>query len=323
MGGDAAPQVTVAGAVTAAREWGVDVVLVGQREALQAELDRSGADLPIIDAPDVIGMDEDPVAAVRSKAGASVRVACQLVADGEAGAAVSAGSTGATLTAALLTLGRVKGVRRPVVAAVIPVNGGRNVVLADAGGSMDVHPEALPGYATMASAYAEALGVDAPRVGLLNVGEEPGKGNELAKAAFDLLSSDAAFFGNVEPPAIFSGAVDVVVTDGFTGNIFLKTIEATASMSTESHDSAALLLGIAGEVLVAHGAAGADDVAAALRRAAQVAAAGLAEQVGHRLREGALKEPKEVGHKNSPQIAEGGREQEQGAVVATDDIGRA
>jgi len=283
MGGDAAPEATVAGAVLASQRWGVDVVLVGRREALKEQLARAGAELPIVDAPDVVEMDDDPVAAVRGKAGASVRVACQLVADGEAGAVVSAGSTGATLTAALLTLGRVKGVRRPVVAAVLPIGDQRSVVLADAGGSMDVHPEALPGYATMASAYAEAIGVDKPRVGLLNVGEEPGKGNELAKQAFDLLARDDSFVGNVEPPAVFAGVADVVVTDGFTGNIFLKTIEATASMADHEHDSAALLLGIAGEVLVAHGAASADDVAAALRRGAQVAAAGLAEQVGRRL----------------------------------------
>ena len=283
MGGDGAPAATVAGAVAAASQWNIDVVLVGRRDVLADELRTLGADLPIVDAGDVIEMDEDPVAAVRAKAQASIRVACQLVADGDAGAVVSAGSTGATLTAALLTLGRIKGVRRPVVAAVIPLSDGRNVVLADAGGSMDVHAESLVNYAAMASAYAEVLDVDKPRVGLLNVGEEPGKGNALAKASFELLATQPGFFGNVEPGAVFAGNADVVVTDGFTGNIFLKTVEATASLSHAETDAAALLLGIAGEVLVAHGAASAEDIAGALRRGAQVATAGLAEQVGRRL----------------------------------------
>lgn len=283
MGGDAAPGVTVQGAVLAAQRWGVDTVLVGRHDAVAEALAAAGGDLPIVDAPDVVEMDEDPVAAIRGKTGASVRVAAQLVADGEAGAVVSAGSTGATLTAALLTLGRLPGVRRPVVAAVLPVSGGRDVVLADAGGSMDVHADAFLGYATMASAYATVLGTEQPRVGLLNVGEEPGKGNALAKEAYHLLSGTDSFVGNVEPPAVFSGAADVVVTDGFTGNIFLKTVETMVSVSDDEHDAAAILLGIKGEVLVAHGAADADAVARALRRAAQVAAAGLAEQVGQRL----------------------------------------
>ena len=282
MGGDAAPAATVAGAVQASQQWGVEVVLVGRRDVLEQQLEQVGGDLPIVDAADVVEMDEDAVAAIRAKPQASVRVACQLVADGEAGAVVSAGSTGATLTAALLTMGRLPGVRRPVVAAVIPV-GGREVVLADAGGSMDVHAEAFAGYAAMASAYASVLGAAEPRIGLLNVGEEPGKGNALAKEAFEVLSAVPGFAGNVEPPAVFAGSVDVVVTDGFTGNIFLKTVETMVASSDAEHDAAALLLGIRGEVLVAHGAAGADDIALALRRGAQVGAAGLAEQVGRRL----------------------------------------
>lgn len=283
MGGDAAPAATVAGALRASAEYGVDVVLVGRTDELSEQLRALDGDLPIVDAADAIGMDEDPVAAVRAKPSASVRVACQLVADGEAGAVVSAGSTGATLTSALLTLGRLPGVRRPVVAAVIPAAGGRQVVLADAGGSMDVHADAFRGYAAMGSAYAEALGVTTPTVALLNVGTEAGKGSALAKGAFEELSSLQGFVGNIEPEGVVAGTADVVVTDGFTGNIFLKTVEALAALSDGEHDSAAILLGINGEVLIAHGAATADDVALALRRGAQVAAAGLAEQVGRRL----------------------------------------
>ena len=283
MGGDAAPEATVQGAVLAAQRWDIDTVLVGRRDEVAKALEAAGADLPIVDAPDVVEMDEDAVSAIRGKAGASVRVACQLVADGEAGAVVSAGSTGATLTAALLTLGRLPGVRRPVVAAVLPLSDGRDVVLADAGGSMDVHADAFLGYAAMASAYATVLGIDQPRIGLLNVGAEPGKGNALAKEAFELLADVEGFVGNVEPPAVFAGEADVVVTDGFTGNIFLKTVETMVSISDDEHDPAAILLGIGGEVLVAHGAADAEDVARVLRRAAQVAEAGLAQQVGRRL----------------------------------------
>lgn len=283
MGGDDAPAATVAGAAMAARD-GIDVVLVGRGEDLAPHVRDAGAEgLTIVEAPDVIGMDEDPVAAVRAKKGASVRVACQMVADGEAGAVVSAGATGATLTAALLTMGRLPGVRRPVVAAVLPLPGGGQAVLADAGGSMDVHPEALVGYAAMAGAYAQVLGAAEPRIGLLNVGEEPGKGNALAKAAFDLLSELDTFVGNVEPPAVFGGAADVVVTDGFTGNVFLKTVETLAALSDTERDAAAVLLGINGEVLVAHGAAAAVDVAKAVRRAAAIAEAGLAQEVGLRL----------------------------------------
>ena len=286
MGGDGAPAVTVRGAL-AARDAGVDVVLVGDADTLHQALAEQGAAerLAVRHAPDVVTMDDDPIAALRRKTGSSIRIACQLVADGEAGAVVSAGSTGATLAAALLTIGRSPGIRRPVVAAVLPVAGGRQTVLADAGGSMDVHAEALVGYAAMAAAYAVVLGVDDPRVGLLNVGKEPGKGNELAKAGFALLEQVPGFAGNVEPPAVLAGAVDVVVTDGFTGNIFLKTVEAALDPGADT-DTTAILLGVAGEVLVAHGAATADDVQRALQRAAQVAQAGLATRVAERMNTG-------------------------------------
>ena len=284
MGGDHAPAVTVEGALRAAGE-GTQVLLVGDEALLRRRLEQAGAPagITIVDASDAVGMGEDAVLAVRTRTRSSIRVACQLVADGEAGAVVSAGSTGATLAAALLTIGRMEGVRRPVVAAVLPVGPRKGVVLADAGGSVDVAPKALVGYAFMAAAYANVLGVAEPRIGLLNVGEEPGKGNELAKAAFALLTQVPGFAGNVEPPAVLAGDVDVVVTDGFTGNVFLKTVESLGLPARHGggapRDAAALLLGINGEVLVAHGAADADDVFHAVQRGAQVAAAGLAEQV--------------------------------------------
>jgi glycerol-3-phosphate acyltransferase PlsX len=143
---------------------------------------------------------------------------------------------------------------------------------------MDIQPEAVPGYARMGMAYAEVRGTEQPRVGLLNVGEEPGKGNLLAKESFAALSELPDFAGNVEPAAVLRGDVDVVVTDGFTGNIFLKTLEAMASSSRGA--GAALLLGVAGDVLVAHGAARGPEVAIAVRTAADVARARLSQRLG-------------------------------------------
>jgi glycerol-3-phosphate acyltransferase PlsX len=285
MGGDHAPAAIVAGAVLAAQEHGVAVTLVGRRDAVEAHLaDVGGTDaVDVVDAPDVVEMDEDPVAAMRAKPLCSVRVACQLIADGAAGAVVSAGSTGATLTAALLTLGRLPGIRRPVVAAVLPLQGGKRVVLLDAGGTADAQAEAFRGYLLMGAAYAQVLGVAQPSVGLLNIGAEPGKGNAVAKEAHALLDGTTGFIGNVEPADVLAGIVDVVVTDGFTGNVFLKTIEALAPVDEANADAAALVLGVGGEVFVAHGSAGAEQIARAVATAAKVGKAGLAAMVGQRL----------------------------------------
>ena len=286
MGGDHAPAATVGGAVQA-HAAGVEVVLVGQPARLSALLDQVGAreEIAVVAATEVVGMDEEPALALRTKRDASIRVAAQLVASGEADALVSAGSTGATLAAALLVLGRVPGVRRPVLGAVIPTRRGGRVVLVDAGGSAEAQPEALVGYAEIGLAYAGVLGACAPRVGLLNVGCEPRKGNALAKAAHELLQPFPGFTGNVEPDGVLDGSVDVVVTDGFTGNIFLKAVEAA---SGGYGDNAAVVLGVAGEVLVTHGAATAHVVAEAVRMAAEAAAAGLSGKVAARLqRQGA------------------------------------
>ena len=292
MGGDFAPSEVVAGALRAAAE-GIAVLLVGDPQAISdscAALGHTG--LPdgaeVVPAVGAVAMDEDPAIALRGKPQASVRVGVELVASGRAAAFVSAGSTGATLAAALLGLGRLPGVRRPVVAAVLPF-GRSGVVLVDAGGSPDAQPEALVAYSRMGACYASALGVPVPRVGLLNVGAEAGKGNALAKTAHDLLRdrSDAGmtFVGNVEPQAVHDGVIDVVVTDGFTGNVFLKTVEAFGDRGGSLRDpaGAAVLLGVPGEVLVAHGAARADDVAAAVRTAARVASAGLSRAIAERL----------------------------------------
>ncbi len=272
MGGDDAPGVPIAAARAVAGE--VDVLLVGDPAAL------AGTGLDVVAADQVIDMGEDPALGVRAKPGASIAVAIDLLARGLVGAVVSAGSTGATLAAALLGLGRVPGVSRPGVAPVLPV--GHGVVLVDAGASPDVQPEALVAHARLGGAYAAARGRVSPSVGLLNVGAEPGKGNSLARAAHALLSALPGFAGNVEPAAVLAGAVDVVVTDGFTGNVFLKTVEAMAAGGAtgpggvaggvaggrgEVHGGA-LLLGVDGVVVVAHGAAGEAELAAAIATAA-------------------------------------------------------
>ena len=289
MGGDDAPSVCLAGALLAA-DAGVDVVLVGRAAELRQglEVGHASAGLPVVDAGDVVSMGEGPAVALHRKRDASIRVAMRLLADGKVSAVVSAGSTGATLAAALLTIGRLPGVRRPVVAVAVPTATGRPAVLADAGGSPDVAPEALVDHARMAAAYAEVIGEPlhgAPRVGLLNVGAEPGKGNALARAAHRRLAGTAGFVGNVEPAAVLAGAVDAVVTDGFTGNIFLKAMEAAALASGRQAGSpaAGVLLGVTGEVLVAHGDAAPGDIAAALSTAARVARAQLSVRVGARL----------------------------------------
>lgn len=284
MGGDHAPAATVAAAVEACRRCAADVTLVGEARLLHATLERLGArgQVAVVAAPDVVGMGEDPALAVRAKPDASVRVAARLVADGQADAMVSAGSTGATLAASLLTIGRTPGIRRPAIAAVLPVRGGDGaVVLVDAGGSADPQPEDFLEYARMGLAYARVRGVDAPRFGLLNVGGEPRKGNVLARSGSDLLGALPTFAGNVEPGAVLDGAVDVVVTDGFTGNIFLKTLEAVHHRGhpPARPDAAAVLLGVRGEVLVTHGAADEDDIAEAIAAAACMADAGLSTRI--------------------------------------------
>lgn len=291
MGGDHAPDAVIAGALRAIDEHGVRVVLVGRPEAIEASLRARGraGEIDVAPAAEVIGMDEEPALALRAKPDASVRVAAALVADGRAQAMVSAGSTGATMAAGLFALGRAEGVRRPAVGALLPF-GDPGTVLVDAGASADVTAEQLLGHARMGMAYAQALGVASPQVALLNIGAEPGKGNALAREAQDVLRAalGASFVGNAEPDAVVRGAADVVVTDGFTGNVFLKTIEALAGLDGgAAHSGAAVLLGVKGNVLVAHGAADAADIVAALRTAERVAADGLAERVAAAMAEGA------------------------------------
>jgi phosphate acyltransferase len=279
MGGDHAPAAIVAGALRAHRAGVARVLLVGDTDRIRDAL--AGDEGPeIVHAPETVDMGEEPALALRRKRGSSIRVAAELLAEGRADALVSAGSTGATVAAAMLVVGR-RGVRRPAVAAWVPLDEGAPraaFVLVDAGANIDVQAEALVSYARMGRAYAQAQGVSDPTVALLNVGAEPGKGNELARAAFELLGDVEGFVGNLEPPDVLAGAADVVVTDGFTGNVFLKTLEA--GLDSRQSPGAAIVLGVAGEVLVAHGAAAAEEIEAAVRTAATVAHAGLSDRIG-------------------------------------------
>ena len=230
MGGDFAPAEAVAGAVDASRR-DVEVVLVGETEALERELANHDARLEIVEAPEVIGMGDDPTKALREKPGASVVVAARLVAEGSASGFVSAGSTGASLAAAVIVIGRTKGVSRPAIASIIPTPGSPTL-LVDAGANPDVKPVHLVQFAVMGSvATSVLLGTDAPRVGLLSNGEEKGKGRDLEKATYGLLESTSInFIGNVEGRDVATDKVDVIVTDGFTGNVLVKTMEGTAEV---------------------------------------------------------------------------------------------
>lgn len=233
MGGDHAPGETVAGALEAARR-GVDVVLVGAADLLTTELAKHGESLPVVDAPEVIGMDEDPTRALREKPRASIPVCARLVASGDAAGFVSAGSTGAAMAAAAIIIGRIPGVSRPAIATVFPTPGTPTLVL-DSGANPEVKAEQLAQFAIMGSVAARVLlGADPARVGLLSIGEEKGKGRDLERAAYELISAaPVEFVGNVEGRDVATDKVDVIVTDGFTGNVFLKATEGTAVLMNE------------------------------------------------------------------------------------------
>jgi glycerol-3-phosphate acyltransferase PlsX len=230
MGGDHAPEETVAGAVEAAGK-GVEVVLVGGEEAISAELAKHQASIPVVDAPDVIGMGDDPARALREKPDASITVCAKLVASGRADGFVSAGSTGASMAAAAIIIGRIDGVARPAIATIFPTPGTPTLVL-DSGANPEVRADQLAQFAVMGSVAAQVLlGAEPPRVGLLSIGEEKGKGRDLERAAYELISREPVeFVGNIEGRDIATDKVDVIVTDGFTGNVFLKTTEGTASL---------------------------------------------------------------------------------------------
>jgi phosphate acyltransferase len=319
MGGDNAPREIVRGALLGAARFAVPIVLVGRRADIERELGAALADgelvkaagatasslaearsrLSIVEAAEVVGMDEHPAAAVRAKKDASVVVACELVASGRARGAVSAGNSGAVLAAALFHVKRLPGVARPAIGTTLPRSDGGSTFLVDVGANADCKAEWLAQFGVMGSVYARAMmGVASPRVGLLSNGEEPGKGSALVQAASPLLAAaPIRFVGNVEGKDLFHDVCDVAVTDGFTGNIALKTAEGIgeflfAAISTEArkslqgkvggallkpklrpirdradyrHTGGALLLGVDGEVVIAHGRSDAAAIVSALR----------------------------------------------------------
>jgi len=322
MGGDHAPTEIVAGAVAAARD-GIPVLLTGRPGLLRPLLAEHGAlaDIPIVPSDDSIEMDEGALASWR-RPRSSVAVACQLVRRGQADAVVSAGSTGGVVSTARLRLRPLSGILRPALAVVLPTRPGPTLLL-DAGAIADPKPEMLVQFAHLGVAYAQAAyGIPEPRVGLLTIGAEPGKGNKLARRAYELLDPDSqhggppiSFVGNVEGGDLLAGKVDVIVTDGFTGNVALKTLEGTADfvarqlrealsasraarigallqrrglhelaerMDAETYGGAALL-GLEGTVVIAHGASTARGIAAACKLAADLAHGQITEKITERL----------------------------------------
>ncbi len=232
MGGDFAPAHPVAGAVLAAREYAARLILVGRAAEIEAELARhraGGLSIEIVNATEVVGMDESPVAAFRRKKDSSIRVSAALVRDGRAQGVVSAGNTGAVMTTVKMICGVLEGVERPALCAVVPNLRGPSVWL-DVGANIDCRPEHLVQFAVMGHLYArEVLGVPQPRVGLMSIGEEDTKGNEVTREAFRVLKETPLnFIGNVEGRDIFNGEADVIVCDGFIGNVSLKAVESAA-----------------------------------------------------------------------------------------------
>lgn len=262
MGGDYAPGEVVLGAVQAARAYGVGVALVGLRDAIQPELERlagpaAGLDLEVIHTDEVIGMDEHPAEAIRAKRRNSITLCHELVRDGAAMAAVSAGNSGAVMAAALFTLRRAKGVDRPAFAGIFPAAGGGRTIVLDIGANTDCKPQWLVQFALMGAIYATRVaGIAQPRVGLLANGEEATKGDHLTQEAHQLLaqippSAGLNFIGNVEGRDINAGTVDVVVCDGFVGNVVLKVSEGLGKLIQEvlKREMTADPLSIAGALL--------------------------------------------------------------------------
>ena len=316
MGSDQYPTPDVAGAVQAAREWGDEIILVGREEMIRGELekhDTAGLPLEIVHAPEVIEMEDEPAWAARKKKNSSMHIGMGLVRDGEAEAYVTAGNTGGVLAVATLhTLRRIRGVKRPALATIMPMSAGHFITL-DMGANADCRPEYLLQFALMGVIYARAvLDRAEPRVALLSNGEEPGKGNALIKEATKLLQeSDLNFIGNVEPKEAIACEADVVVHDGFTGNIFIKSIEATAKMLTDLireeikaapltalggllskpafkrvgkcvdpfEVGGASLLGVKGVVIVAHGRSNARAMKNAIRQARKAISGGVVEAI--------------------------------------------
>ena len=313
MGGDKAPDEIVEGAKQAVEALGVPVILVGDPD----RLGETGG-LEVLPASEVVGMADDPATGVRRKKDSSIVRAAEAVRDGKASAMVSAGNTGAAMAAALLRMGRLSGVPRPAIATPIPVPGSTPTVLLDAGANADCEPGWLLQFAQMGSTFASArYGIESPRVALLSIGEEKSKGNILVKEAHALLAeSGLHFIGNVEGRDLMTDAADVVVTDGFTGNVALKSLEgalrflvgaviaaigtsdetrqagdvllpALAPVADEIDPDAtggAMLLGVKGVCIISHGSSSARAVVNAVRVAAEMVEGGLVARLSDAVR---------------------------------------
>ncbi|MFZ4856420.1 MAG: phosphate acyltransferase PlsX [Desulfuromonadaceae bacterium] len=321
MGGDNAPVVEVTGAVEACREFGLPVTLVGDKGRLEAELARhsvSGLDIDIFHASEVVGMHDSASDAVRKKRDSSVRRAFELVKDGKACAAVSAGNSGATMASGMFVLKRIAGIERPAIAQLFPTLKGQTLVL-DIGGNVDCKPLHLVQFAIMGEVYARyAMGIASPKVGLLSNGEEDSKGNELTRETNAFLRKTSLnYCGYIEGRDIFAGAVDVVVCDGFVGNIVLKLSEGLADAAGKmlkreivkswiskigylfvrgafdrfkkivdyAEYGGAPLLGINGVGMICHGGSNVKAIKNAIKFAHEYAKNGVSEHVSEKLSE--------------------------------------
>ena len=319
MGGDNAPAATVQGALIAARDPSLAVLLVGRRDELRSLLPTVPPNIRFVDAADAVTMDESAAASVRGKPNSSIMVGLDCVKRGEADAFVSFGNTGAVVAASLRQLGRINGVDRPALSALFRNARGSRTLLLDIGVNVDCRPEYYVQFATMGRAYFErVLHHGNPSVGLLNVGEEQAKGGHTTQRAYDLLSElEPNFIGNVEGKEMVGGAADIVVTDGFTGNVTIKVTEAIVAMITgELRQSlvsrphyklgawiargafrslktrlnyqnvgGAPLFGVDGPVLIGHGRADAEAVVSGIRAASNLAESGLVDAIRDAFRE--------------------------------------
>ncbi len=313
VGGDNAPAEVLAGVAAAlSKDSGLRVILAGPAEVVEPFAAENGDRVQAVACAETIEMNEHAATAVRSKKDSSIVVGARLVRDGKADAFFSAGNTGAAMAAATLVMGRIEGVKRPAIATVVPT-AGPPCVLLDVGANADCKPENLLQFAQMGAAYATVvLGVVGPRVALLNIGEEPSKGSQLAQAAHALMAERIPhFIGNVEGRDVLAGVSDVIVTDGFTGNVALKLLEGTSKIllgqvkdaitSTPLNTAAsavlkpalnrlrsrldpdtyggAPLLGVAGVCIIGHGSSKAAAVSSAILVAAQAGRGGLTQQI--------------------------------------------
>jgi phosphate acyltransferase len=315
MGGDHAPQVNVDGAIAAARELGISTLLVGRAKELAPLLKDSGyvgKEIEIVDASEVVGMNEPATSPIRRKRNSSIRVAANCVRDGRAEGLVSAGHTGAAMVSAKMVIGTIEGVDRPALAAILPNLSGHCLLL-DVGANPDAKTQHFKEFAVMGSIYAQLVfGKPAPSIGLMSIGEEDSKGTDRTKEAFKSLKETGLnFIGNVEGRDVFNGSVDVIVTDGFTGNVILKVSEALAEMVEKllreeikktlqasvgfllsrsafrsfksrldySEYGGAPLLGAKGCVIICHGRSSAKAVKNAIRVAAEFSRQNIAQKI--------------------------------------------